>query len=138
MKLQRNRQILYIIIFAIFLFSLQSCAQKSDSRAEQIKKEDYLKNVDYSIRTDIINPDTLKGDQKKIFYHPLFLKLSYEEAKNLEPLKVKEEFQKLDINTNQRARFVEAFSFFITYYRGHKKACENMAYFDFLKPKSKN
>ena len=116
--------------------TITACAQ--ETKTEQTKKEDYLKNVDYAIRSDIINPDTLKGDQKQIFYHTFFLKLDFEETKSLKPLKIKEEFEKLGINSNERARFVESYSFFITYYRGHKKACENLAYFNFLKPKSKN
>ena len=140
MKLQENRQTfrinVFTLFFATFLFSLQSCAQKNEKKAEQTNKEDYLKNVDYSIQTDIINPDTLRGDQKKIFWH--FVKLTHEETKNLEPLKIKEEFAKIGIITDQRARFVEAYSFFITHYRGHKKDCENFAYFNFLKPKPKN
>jgi len=136
MKLQRNRQILYIIVFAIFLFSLQSCAQKNQDKSKEAKKEDYLKNVDYSIRSDIINPDTLKGDQKLIFWH--FVKLNYKEVEEMTPIKVKAEFEKIGIETKANDRFADAHIFYRTYYRGHKKACENLAYFEFLKPKPKN
>ena len=125
-------KILKTIVFALFSVTT-ACAQKNETKST---KGDYLKNVDYTIRTDIINPDTLQGDQKRIFWH--FVKLTHEEIKNLEPLIIKEEFTKLGIKTDQRARFVEAYSFFITHYRGHKKDCENFAYFDFLKPKPKN
>ena len=125
-------KILKTIALALLL-TTTACAQKTETNSA--KKPDYS-NVDCSVRTDIINPDTLQGDQKRIFWH--FVKLTHEEIKNLEPLKIKEEFTKLGIITDEREKFVSAVSFFITYYRGHKMACENLAYFDFLKPKPKN
>lgn len=140
MKLQENRQTfstkLSILFITLSLFSLQSCAQKSKDKTKQTNKEDYLKIVDYSIRTDIINPDTLKGDQKRIFWH--FVKLNYKEVEEMTPIKVKAEFEKIGIETKANDRFADAYIFYKTYYRGHKKACENLAYFEFLKPKSKN
>lgn len=92
--------------------------------------------IDYSKRSNILNPDTLQGDQKKIFWRPFFLKLSSEETKNLDPFKVKEEFAKLGIGTSERARFVAAYSFYLSYLKGHKKSCENWHFhFKDLAPK---
>ena len=134
-----NRQIRFFLMLLSLVLSIESCPQKNETKTkETTKKEDYLKKADYSIRTDIINPDTLKGDQKKIFYHPYFLKLTHEEAENLEPQKIKEELIKLGISGSENDRFVDAYIFYKTYYLGHKKDCEYFAYFEFLKPKSKN
>lgn len=89
--------------------------------------------VDYSARSNILNPDTLQGDQKKIFWH--FVDLTHKEISNVEPLEVKAEFAKLGITTAERARFVTAFIFFDTDVIYHKKSCENIASFGDLKPK---
>jgi len=94
--------------------------------------------VDYSARSNIIkNPEKLKGDEKAIFYHPYFLKLTYKEAKNLKPLKLKEEFGKLGIIAKENDRFMNAYSFFVTV-RNHKKSCEQWESFKDLSPQSKN
>lgn len=88
--------------------------------------------VDYSKKSNILNPDTLLGDQKIIFWH--FVKLTHEEAKALTPVQIKAEFEKLGIFTSERARFVAAYSFLRIEMEGHKKSCENWAYFEFLNP----
>lgn len=92
--------------------------------------------VDYSARSNILDPDTLRGDQKQIFWH--FVKLTHEEVQALEPLEIKEEFVKLGIETKERARFVAAYTFFDTSMTNHKKSCEQWEYFKDLSPKSNN
>ena len=127
---------LLILFFAGFMLTLQSCAQETKAKTNT-KEPDYC-NVDYSSRSNIIKrPKDLKGDEMKIFYHPFFLKLTSKEAKALKPLKIKEEFAKLGIETKKRDRFVDAYSFFRIQYWGHKKSCENWEYFKDLAP-SKN
>ena len=115
-----------ILLFAVFILPTKTHSQEKKSK------------IDYSVKSNILDPDTLRADQKRIFYHPYFLKLTHEETKKLEPLKVKDEFEKLGITTNERARFVKAFSFFDTRIIGHKKSCENWQYFKDLSPKQKD
>lgn len=113
-----------ILLFAVFLLPLENSAQDKKSK------------IDYSVKSNILNPDTLKSDQKRIFYHPYFLKLTYKQANELEPLKAKVEFEKLGITTDQRARFVAAFEFFDTDIIFHKKSVENWESFKDLAPKN--
>ncbi len=133
MKLQRNRQTIkttfLILFFAGICLPMSGLAQNSET------KIDYS-NVDYSKKSNIINPDTLRGDQRKIFYHAYFLKLTSEKTENVEPLKIKEEFAKLGIETKENDRFLDAYSFFLSDVVSHKKSCEQWEYFKFLKPKS--
>ncbi len=132
---------LLILFLATFCLSLQSCAQKETKTQQTTKEEakpDYSK-VDYSARSNIIKrPKELTGDEKAIFYHPYFLKLTSDEAKNLEPLEIKAEFAKLEIETKERDRFVKAYSFFRIKYWGHKVSCEQWESFKELAPQSKN
>ena len=139
-------KILNTIAFALFL-ATTTCAQNTEvkptKKAEQTTKEviklDYSK-VDYSRRSNIIkNPTKLTGDEKAIFYHPYFLNLTSEEVKNLEPLKVKEEFAKLGITLKENERFGMAYVFFDTSIKNHKKSCENWHFhFNDLDQKSQN
>ena len=140
MKLQKIRQTktkLLILFFAGFMLTIQSCGQNTKAKTTT-KEPDYSK-VDYSARSNIIKrPKELKGDEKAIFYHPFFLKLTSKQAKALKPQKIKEEFAKLGIETKERARFVAAYSFFRTYYWGHKVSCEQWESFKDLNPNYKN
>lgn len=124
------------------LISCTACAQEKENQNPAKKPEPDYSNVDYSAPSNIIkHPKQLTGDEKAIFYHPYFLKLTSEETKNLDPFKVKEEFAKLGITTDENDRFVDAYIFYKTYYRGHKKSCENWEYFKDLAPnfnKNKN
>jgi hypothetical protein len=137
-RITGNRQTfkikLLILFFAGFLLSLQSCGQETKKEKEK-PKTDYS-NVDYSQKSNILDPDTLQGDQKKIFWHPYFLKLTNEEAKDIEPLKVKEEFAKLGIETAENDRFLDAYSFFLSDVVSHKKSCEQWESFKDLAPKN--
>lgn len=81
--------------------------------------------IDYSKPSRILNPDTLTGDNKAIFDH--FVKLSSEEVKTMQPMVIKEEFAKLGLTTEERQRFINAFSFFVNTSTNHKISCENWA-----------
>lgn len=111
MKQQKIRQT-FVLILSTFLLPIFIQAQEKTPK------------IDYSIRSNILDPDTLKGDQKKIFWHPYFLKLSSKEVEEMPPLKVKDEFAKLGIRTIERARFVRALTFFDTSMKNHKISCE--------------
>jgi len=111
-----------VLIFAVFLLP-QISAQN---------KEKY-KDCIYAKKSNILNPDTLKADQKKIFWH--FVKLTHKQAEELEPLRIKAEFKKLGITPKERARFVKSFSFFDSAVISHKKSCENWQSFRSLAPK---
>ncbi|OFY47792.1 MAG: hypothetical protein A2W85_13395 [Bacteroidetes bacterium GWF2_41_31] len=88
--------------------------------------------IDYSIKSNILNPDTLKGDQKVIFWH--FVKLTHEQAEEMKPLEIKAEFAKLGILTTDKSRFQEAFLFFRSDNTAHKKSCEQWEFFKDLSP----
>ncbi len=120
----KNRQTIktsfLILIFAVFMLP-------TEIHAEETKPK-----IDYSKKSNILNPDTLRGDQKLIFWH--FVKLTYKEANELEPFKIKAGFAKLGITTEQRARFVKSYSFFASSMTNHKKSCEQWASFKKLAP----
>lgn len=120
--------------FIALLLTITACSQE---KGKQNTKIDYS-NVDYSARSNIIKPDTLKGDEKTIFYHPYFLKLTSEQAENLDPFRVKEEFAKLGITIKDNDRFVDGYSFFDAFIVNHKISCEQWESFKDLAPKSKN
>jgi len=117
-----------------------ACAQNTETKTNKTEssKVDYSK-VDYSIASNIIkNPEKLTGDEKTIFYHPYFLKLTHDEAKNLKPLEIKEEFEKLGIFLTDKERFNRAWNFYDLSVVFHKKSCEQWESFKDLAPKSKN
>ena len=119
------------------MITLQSCGQKT--KAKTTTKEPDYSNVDYSAKSNIIKrPKELKGDEKAIFYHPFFLKLTSKQAKALKPLKIKEEFAKLGIEPKERDKFVAAYSFFRIDYWAHKVSCENWESFKDLNPNNQN
>lgn len=89
--------------------------------------------IDYSLKSNILSPDTLKGDQKLIFWY--FVKLSHEQAEEMKPLEIKAEFAKLGIFTTDKSRFQEAFLFFKSDNTAHKKSCEQWESFKDLAPK---
>jgi hypothetical protein len=121
---QTIKTITVTLLFAVFILPLKISAQEEKSK------------IDYSVKSNILNPDTLKADQKRIFYHPYFLKLTHEETKNLEPFKVKDEFEKLGITLKEDARFGRAYIFFDTSMKNHKKSVENWESFKDLAPKN--
>jgi hypothetical protein len=112
-----------VLIFAVFLLP-QISAQN---------KEQY-KNCIYATKSNILNPDTLKSDQKKIFWH--FVELTHKQAEALEPLKIKAEFEKIGITVNENDRFARAYSFFDTSIIGHKRSCEQWQSFRDLESKN--
>jgi hypothetical protein len=124
-----NRQLLksQIIALIFMMATFPSYGQSSKS-----KIVDYA-NVDYSQASNILDPDTLTQDRRAIFFH--FVKLTHDETKNLEPLKIKAEFAKLGIKTTDRTRFVAAYSFYSSSMTNHKKSCEQWESFKDLAPK---
>ena len=114
---------LLILCLIIFGFSFQSFSQSGTSNNP----------INYAQKSNILDPDTLKGDQKLIFDY--FVKLTYQQAKDLEPLKIKEGFAQLGITTNENDRFVAAYSFYASSMTNHKKSCEQWASFKDLAPK---
>ena len=120
----RQRKTSFLILFLVlFWIPYQSIGQNSQEKSTK---------VDYSIKSNILDPDTLQGDQKKVFWH--FVDLTHEETEALEPLFIKAEFEKLGIYTSNNDRFLDAFIFFDTDMIYHKKSCEQWAYFKFLEP----
>jgi len=92
--------------------------------------------IDYSGRSNFINPDTLTGDQKAIFWH--FVKLTSEEVMSkYTPEELKLEFAKLGFTPKERQRFFEAYLFYSTKMEGHKKSCEQWESFKDLDPRYK-
>lgn len=88
--------------------------------------------IDYSIRSNILKPDTLNGDQKAIFKH--FIKLSSKEVEEMKPLEVKEEFKKLGITLLDKERFRKAWDFLDLTILYHKKDVEQWESFKDLAP----
>lgn len=115
MKQQKIRQICFSLCVVLLVITNVIYAQK----------DKHVLSIDYSTKSNLLNPDTLRGDQKKIFWH--FVKLSSKELENLDPQNVKAEFEILGIYTDERERFVAAYSFLLTYYQGHKVSCENIS-----------
>lgn len=128
MKLQKTRQAfkstLLFLIFAGICLSISVQAQSDKTK------------IDYSKRSNILNPDTLRGDQKKIFWHPYFLNLPSKEAIDLDSFRIKEEFSQLGIKTEEKERFLDAYSFYLSDIVSHKKSCEQWESFKDLAPKS--
>lgn len=128
MKLHKVRQTFkkqtISLLLAILGLPLLSHAQTTETK------------IDYSIKSNILDPDTLTGDRKVIFWH--FVDLSSQEAKDLPALEMKEEFEKIGITTDQRNRFVAAYTFFRVDIKSHKISVEQWQHFIYLKPKNTN
>ena len=123
MKQQKIRQIFILLCVLLLAHPLVQAQDKP--------------KIDYSVKSNILNPDTLRGDQKKVFWH--FVKLSSKEAEEMPPLKVKAGFEKLGITTKERARFVKALTFYDVSMIYHKKSCEQWAEIKYLvEPSKKN
>ena len=91
--------------------------------------------IEYSIKSNILNPDTLKGDQKLVFNH--FLRWIYKEVFEAKPFSIKDEFNKIGITTEDNDRFREAYYFFRLEMTAHKKSIENWEEFKKLAPTEK-
>jgi hypothetical protein len=94
--------------------------------------QDQKSKIDYSVKSNILNPDTLKGDMKIIFWH--FVELTHKQAEDLKPLEIKAEFEKLGITLNEDQRFKRAWDFFDLSVVYHKKSCEQWESFKDLAP----
>ncbi len=108
---QTIKTILLVISFAVFSLPMIGQEQKNKTK------------IDYSIRSNILDPDTLtKGsDEYRIFYH--FINWSYKEVNEIEILTLKAEFEKVGITTKDRA-FDSAYSFFNNDVVFHKEQVE--------------
>lgn len=89
--------------------------------------------VDYSTKSNVINPDTLMGDEKAIFWH--FVDKTSQELKTMLPAQIKADFAILGLLPEERQRFVEAYSFFVNRVEAHKVDCEMWEDFKYLAPK---
>lgn len=121
-KIRQIKKQTIILFLAIFWLPQLSFAQDTKPK------------IDYSIKSNILDPDTLRGDRKAVFWH--FVSLSSQEAKDIPALQMKEEFAKLGITTDQRARFVAAYTFFRVDVKGHKISVEQWQHFLHLKPEN--
>ena len=119
---QAYRKLFLLIIFITSFFCLNACAQSK---------------VDYKITSNFLKVDTLiKGSiEHRIFMH--FLEWDYRKTNNIKPLKLKDEFRKLDIKTQDK-EFDIAYSFFRNVLVYHKKSVENLNSFNKLKKTKKN
>ncbi len=120
---QKRTRKVFIVLLAMYGVPLTSSGQTTQKKSSE---------VNYSVKSNILNPDTLRGDQKKIFWH--FVEYSHEEIEALEPLFIKTEFEKLGIYTTDNDRFLDAYIFFDTDMIYHKKSCEQWEAFKDLKP----
>lgn len=119
MKQQKFRQIT-LTLLCLFL-SVTSLTAQTKTK------------IDYSINSNILHPDTLKGDQKNIFW--CFVELSSEETENLDPMVIKEEFAGIGITINDNDRFVDALTFYDITMKNHKISCQQWENFQDLAPK---
>lgn len=120
-----NRQTIKTTLLILFFvgFSLSKTLQAQSNKTK----------IDYSKRSNILNPDTLKGDQKKIFWY--FVKLTSEQVEEMKPLDKKEEFALIGITTKNKERFQIAYTFFRASNTAHKSSCEQWELFKDLAPK---
>lgn len=128
MKPQKNRQAKRKHQFLICILAMLAIPFTGYGHNSQEKPPE----VNYSVKSNILDPDTLTADNKAIFWH--FVKYTHEEIEALDPMFIKAEFEKLGIYTSDNDRFLDAYIFFDTDMIYHKKSCENWAYFNFLKP----
>ncbi len=89
--------------------------------------------IDYSIKSNILDPDTLKkgSNEYRIFWH--FVKWTHEEVKEIEAQTLKIEFKKIGITTKDE-KFDAAYSFFEIKMKYHKRSVENWEHFKNLAP----
>ena len=88
--------------------------------------------IDYSIKSNILDPDTLKGDQKLVFDH--FIKWTHKQADKIKPQELRDELESIGIKISNKNRFQKAFFFFDIYVIAHKKSVENWESFKDLAP----
>ncbi len=115
-----------IRLFAFSLLTLSFLLFGANNLGAQSSK------INYTIHSNVINPDTLKGDQKAIFWH--FKNESSNELKSMNADKLKAEFATLGLYPKDKDRFTEAYFFFVGNLTYHKKDCEMWEEFKYLKP----
>ncbi len=123
---QKNRQSEFLKILLITLFFTGILCLNGQAQSK----------IDYSIKSNILDPDTLKkgSNEYRIFWH--FVKWTHEEVKEIEALKLKAEFEKIGITTKDE-KFDAAYSFFDIKMKYHKRSVENFEHFKDLAPNYK-
>ena len=116
-------QTIKIILITLFLIGINCLNGYTQSK------------IDYSIKSNILDPDTLKSDQKLVFDH--FLKWTHKQVKDLKPLELKKEFEKIGLYTKENDRFLEAYFFLRIDMTNHKKSIEQWEHFKDLDPRKK-
>lgn len=104
-------QTIRIILITLFLLGIHCLNGQAQSK------------IDYSIKSNILNPDTLKkgSDEYRIFWH--FIKWTYKEVDEIKILTLKAEFEKVGITTKDK-EFDAAYSFFNNDVVFHKEQVE--------------
>ena len=113
-------QTIKIIFITLFIIGINCINGQAQSK------------IDYSIKSNILDPDTLKGDQKLVFYH--FVKWTHKQVKELKTLELKKEFEKMGIKTTNQKKFKNAYYFFRIGMTCHKKSVEQWEHFKDLAP----
>lgn len=126
---------LLISAFAIMGFMQAGCAQTENEKLN-FDEEDRKEIIeDHYKKSNILNPDTLKGDQKLIFDH--FASWTLEELENIYILDLKKELRKAGINVDSRESFQNAYSFFKNRVVFHKISVKQWKHFEDLHPRKK-
>lgn len=114
-------QTIRIILITLFLIGINSLTGQAQSE------------IDYSIKSNFLNPDTLKkgSNEYRIFWH--FVKWTHKEADEIEILTLKAEFEKVGITTKDK-EFNSAYLFFKSVVVFHKKSVEQWEHFKDLAP----
>lgn len=116
---------IFLITATILLFLVQVGLSQDKIDREAIAKDHYK-------ASSILNPDTLKGDQKQVF--DLFSTWTLEEIQNIQPEKLKSELKKIDITTDEPKRFKKVLAF-ISSIENHRISRNQWREFDDLAPK---
>ncbi len=119
---------LLISVFAILGFMQSGCAQTENEKINSDETDRKEVIEDHYKKSNILDPDTLKGDQKRIFDH--FASWTLKEVEDIESLVLKSEFEKIGIITKENNRFLDAYGFFKNRVVFHKISRENCKYFE--------
>ncbi len=119
---------LLIFVLAILGF-MQTGFTQTENEKLNSDEEDRVEIIEYHYKkSNILNPDTLKGDQKLVFDH--FASWTLEELENIEILTLKSELAKVQITVESPSRFRKAYSFFKNRVVFHKISRRNCKYFE--------
>ena len=123
---------LLISVFAILGFTQTGCAQTENEKLNS-SEEDRMEIIkDHYKKSNILFPDSLKGDQKLVFDH--FASWTLEELEDIEPLTLKAEFENMGIFSKENDRFLDAYGFFKNRVVFHKISVKQWKHFEDLDP----